>query len=276
MDTEARQLALRNFEAAKRAETDAARLFNDAKRATEKTPGSRAAVLAQQAYKNRLNAEVGRHRAAFALLAANLGEQAEGARKLAATVKNAEKQRVLIAEAQHAERRRNLMMQAADAVTKSLENLPGMSANQTPPSAQQTTVGISTSFRSPEFLSRFTHFFPGDVRAAAGSIQNNGFAGLDAVGECEVCAQRDLEQVRMKCAELPHRVSGSSGDPMYSALVNKGVGFARHLAGLGSDNVSVGVVPPTVTAPSFFAKHKTHIILGAAAAGVGYYFFTRS
>ena len=264
MDIEARQLALRNFEAVKRAETESARLFNEAKSASIRAPGTRAAVQAQQAYTNRLNAQVGRFRAAYALLAAEQGEKAESANTLARATKDASRQRTLQLTAAHAERRRNLMLTAADAVSKAMDNLPGVSVAQKPPSAQQTTVGGSTAFRSPEFLERFTHFFPGDIRAAAGSIQNNGFAGLDAVAECATCLQRDLATVTENCQRLSGAVM-SGGDPAYSALLQRGSAMA--LSGLGSETVAVGVASPAPK-PSLLMLAG---LVGAGALAVHFY-----
>jgi hypothetical protein len=269
MDIEARQLALRNFEAAKRASTESRRLLEEARKETMRAPGTRAAVLAQRAYENRLNAEVTKFRAVYSMLAAEEGEKAESAAALSKQVRNAERQRTYQLNSQHAQRRRDLMLQASEEMSKALKNLPGLSAAHRPPSGQQTTIGATESFRSPEFLARFSAFFPSDIRSAASVGQGNGLSGFDAVADCEVCMRRDLDTVNASCRTLTTKMG--NGDPAVSALVQRANALAASLgalgspSGLGSDSVSVGVRVAEVT-----SKNRGIIIPALLIGSAGY------
>jgi len=263
MDLEARQAALVALNRAKHAQTESGRLLAEARRETMRAPGSRAAVMAQNAYKSRLSAEEGRYRAAFSLLAAQEGDKLESARELASRVKDAQKRRVYVDAAGHAERRRDIFMMAANSVSATMKNLPGLPADLRPPSAQQVTVGQTEAFRSPEWVSRFTNFFPSDIRSAAGSLKGVD----DAVATCEACMNRDLQKLREGCAEKVMRLS--SGDPMLEAALLRGLQGAA-LSGLGEDTGTA------VSLPSSRPTSNLKLVLGLGAAGLALYFLTRS
>lgn len=273
MAIEARQLSLRYLNASKRAETESARLLVEAQKETKRGPGTRAAVLAQQAYETRLNAETSRFMAAFSLVASDLGAEAVSARQVARTAQNATQQRVLVEKAQHAERRSNLMSLAADSMTKALKDLPGLKYGK-PPSGQQVTVGMTQSFRPSAFTDRFAHFFPADIRAAAGSFQGvdtlsaSFGASEDAVLEARHAIARDLPTVRANCRRLADHVPGVSGDPGAAARIQQAIGLAD--SGLSADTAAA-----VLSTPSSPVSLKT-VLLGAGAVGLAYYLFTRS
>lgn len=263
MDVEARQAALVAFNRAQQAQTESGRLLAEARRATVRAPGSRAAVMAQNAYKSRLSAEEGRYRAAFSLLAANEGDKLQSARELANRVTDAQQRRVYVDAAGHAERRRDIFMMAANSVSDVLKNLPGLPVDLRPPSAQQVTVGQTEAFRSPEWVARFTNFFPSDIRSAAGSLK-----GIDdAVATCESCMRRDLQAFRDGCSEKVMRLT--SGDPALEAGLLKGLQQAA-LNGL-SDEMTT-----TVSLPAASPTPTLKIVLGIGAAGLALYLLTRS
>lgn len=234
MSTEARQLALRHMDAAKRGASLSRDLLQQASKETMRAPGSRAAVLAQQAYDERMSAETSRFTAAFALLAADLGKQARSARDVAQQVKDATQQRVLVQNAQHAERRADALLEAAKQMAKATDGLPGVGITK-PPSAQQVTVGNTQTFRPASFTDRFTHFFPADIRAASSSLQGvdttaaNFRVHADPVMDAAHAIGRDLPKLRENMKRIGEGMSKGSGDPAYAALVQKAIG----LAGLG-------------------------------------------
>jgi len=273
MAIEARQLSLRYLNAAKRAETESARLLVEAQKETKRSPGSRAAVLAQQAYENRLNAEVSRYMAAFSLVAADLGAEAVSARRVAQSIQNATQQRVLIEKAQHAERRSNLMQLAADSMTKAVKDLPGLKYGK-PPSGQQVTVGMTQSFRPAAFTDRFAHFFPSDIRAAAGSfegvdVQAASFgASDDVVLEARHAIARDLPTVRANCRALADRVPGTSGDPGAAVRIQQAIGLAASGFGDAAGDMSFS--------SAHYGMSLKTVVIGAGVAGLAYYLFTRS
>lgn len=253
MDTEARQLGLKYMQAAEQADTASTKLLEQARDASmafslrqDSASAGRRAVLAQQAYKHRVNAAVTRQMAAYALLAADAGDKAVSAQAVAAQVKDAQRQKVLITEAEHATKRRNLMLQAMEATKASLKNVPGLPAVYAgrPPSAEQTTVNGSTTWRSSEYVERAGTFFPADIRAAAGSFAGVGVQGHDAwfhglktaLADCACKAEEACrEQVKSVISSDPAAIGA---DQRADALVAKMK--ARGLQGLGSK-----MTPPT-------------------------------
>jgi len=266
---EARQVALRAFDAAKRGETASRDLLREASKETVRAPGSRAALLAQRAYTERMNAEVARFRAAFAAVAADLGAQARSARAVAEKVKDIAQQRVAVSRVRNTERHADTMLQAANAMDKALEHLPGVG---TPPpvSAHQVTVGTSAAFRPASFLDRFAHFFPSDIRAAAGSF--SGVPGFrvyeDPTADARHAIQRDLPVLRANARRIAELQQGGSGDPAYTALVH------RALAGVGA----IDFTPEAQQ--RFSAAHYGLTPVQATIGGVlalgAIYYFTRS
>lgn len=269
---EARQLSLRFFEAAKRGETLSRSLLQEASKETVRAPGSRAAVLAQRAYDERMSAEVSRFTAAFALVAHDLGQQARSARSVAEQVKDMTQRRVTLERVRNTERHADAMLEAARAMTKATEHLPGIGLPK-PPSAHQVTVGTSAAFRPASFLDRFAHFFPSDIRAAASSL--SGVPGFreydDAVKDAQQAIARDLPKLRQNAIRIGELMRGGSGDPAFQTYVRRAIGLA-----------GVGAIDFTPEAQTRFSSAHYGItpmqatIGGVLALGAIYYFTRRS
>lgn len=186
-DIEARQLVLQQLNRVKQADTQARALLEQARAASfslAKNPSSavqgRTTMLAQKAYTSRVNAEIGRVRAAYALLAEREGNAAATAQQTLKSVKDSRQRAVLIQTSRAASLRRNIMLQAGAAAEKAFSFAPPLPGAVAPVSAQQTTTGLTSNYRPPSYVARAGDFFPADVRAAAGSLR--GLADVGSLG----------------------------------------------------------------------------------------------
>ncbi len=278
------QAALRAFQNALAADVESREFLNQAIAANQQLvladkgiPASalvqRRAMLAQDAYRNRMNAEAGRVRAAYALQASQAGEEFMTAREALKQATDAKQIRTLVSRADSAALRTNLMVQAMEATTeayKGAPGLPGTLTNGVPlaanagagfPSAtssQQNTPGRAQLFRSDTWLQRANQQFPADVRAAAGALSgmNNG-TGLSAgfanafddsgLQTWSTTFQRHIETDAKNVARLARekareRARGSMGatggaiqeaERMASIDAHKGLGMLADILGPG-------------------------------------------
>lgn len=180
LDVEARQLAKQFLDRAQRGETESYGLLKAAQKANvdfatnqSSAAAARRAQLARRAYETRVNAELSRTMAAYALLAEREGTRALTARETLKRVQDAKRKETLVEEAKGGSMRRSIMMQAMQATAKALDAAPGLpeSVVGMMPGPSQATVGLTDEFRAPEYISRAGAFFPLDVRAAAGSLK---------------------------------------------------------------------------------------------------------
>jgi hypothetical protein len=282
MDVEARQLGLKYLNAAKAADTEADKLLVEARKASmafgvkqDSAMAARRAVLAQQAYKHRINAVAGRQMAAYALLAADAGDKAVKASTVAKQVAESERQRVLITEAEQASARRNLMMQAMQATTGALKNVPGLPAKFTgrPVSSEQMTVNGSQTWRSPAYVERASFFFPSDIRAAAGSFNGVGMQGDDAwFYGVSAAMDESVKQAEAQTAEAAKSVVDS--DPSGMGAEQQAQGIIAKLKAEWETNRKT--MPPMMDAVKTHVSGSPTIHLVGLAAVVGLvYYFTR-
>lgn len=282
MDVEARQLGLKYLNAAKAADTEADKLLVEARKASmefgvkqDSAMAARRAVLAQQAYKHRLSAVAGRQMAAYALLAADAGDKAVKASKVAKQVDESERQRVLITEAEQATARRNLMMQAMEATKSALKNVPSLPAKFTgrPVSNEQMTVNGSQTWRSPAYVERASFFFPSDIRAAAGSFAGVGMQGDGAWFHGVLGAMEEgVRQAEAQAAEAAKNVIDS--DPLALGADQQAQGIIAKLKAEWESNRKT--MPPMMAAVKAHVSGSPTLHLAGLAAVVGLvYYFTR-
>lgn len=221
MDVEARQLALQYLKRAEQADTQATALLEAARKANKavalnptNAEQARRATLAREAYNARMNAEVGRVMAAFALLAEREGTRAQTARQVLSKVQDAQRQEVLVESAKGGELRRNIMLQAAQAAEKALQSAPGLPAfvvdNKMSAGADQMTVGASGFFRPSKVQEVQGSFFPADVRAAAGSLRGLGWTD-SFLTSIENDAKAVADEAKRLADEVAAQEPGSAG-----------------------------------------------------------------
>ncbi len=236
--TEAPLVALNK---AKRAITESGNLLMQAQQANEafavdqnSVTAARRAMLAQKAYDRRMSAEVGAAHAAFSLLAQSESNALARTNAVMQQVTDAERQRTLQREVKLRGLRVNAMVEAMRATQKAFDATPGLPSEVvgpfavTPPSAQQMTVGMTQTFRSPGYVERAGAFFPSDIRAAAGSFGDvssakplNARAWSDT---CNRCMQGDAQRLKARIREL---VEKTVTTPDTAALVQRGLAMAE-------------------------------------------------
>lgn len=227
LDVEARQLGLWHLENARRGESESAKLLSAAveanmefARTQSDAAKARRALLARRAYETRINAELGRTMAAYALLAEREGTKALSAREAMQRAEAAKRREVLVEEAKGGQMRRNIMLQAAKAAARALDAAPGLPASVVGavPSANQATVGLTETFRPPKYIERAGAFFPLDVRAAAGTLQ--GLAqGDEWVQQLTSSISNDAAEVVKRAHEYAAEVA--SQEPGAAALAEE-------------------------------------------------------
>lgn len=281
MNVNARQLSIEALDAAKRGATESRVLREQAlaaNRAFIAKPNSvnagRRAMLAAKAFDTRMNAEVARVRAAYALLAASEQDKLASAQQVLAQVKKAEDKQVLVRNSKFSSMRVNAMVQAMNATDEALRTKPQLPAHMSmrPPSAQQVNIGMSQTFRSSAELERMSQFFPSDIRAAAASLSGvsdvvDGNQWLDAFDR----ALREGAESVSGAARLAAR-RAANVDPSSAALSQQAEAIASSLAGLGQETASVTF--SSTAAPSKFGLK--HVALGLGIAGGLYFLYTRS
>lgn len=234
-DIEARALALRYLDAARRGESESRRLLAEAQKANlefalRPSDGSKArrAVLARHAYETRLNAELGRTMAAYALLAGREGTRALTAREAMKRVKDAKTREVLVEQAKGGEMRRSIMLQAMEAAAKAFDVAKGLpeSVVGTPPGAAQTTIGLTEAFRPKSYLRHAAAFFPLDVRVASG-LGDASSAGAEWVGDLTQRLEEDSARIVRRAHELAAQVA--SQEPGAAALQKEAERLATRL-----------------------------------------------
>ena len=246
MDVEARQLALTQLQRAKQGDSQSRQLLKQAQQANAefiKNPSNaaeaRRAVLARRAYDSRVSAEVGRVRAAFALMAADEGTQAISARQAEQRATDSRQKAVFIEKAKGASLRRGIMLQAQDAAEKAFEAAPGLphtEAEMKASAPQQATVGLTENFRPPSYLKNVGTFFPSDVRAAASSFKGLSNAPnanwsesspLGWLGAVEQSIEEAAAAVQARGVELAKEVAAQ--EPGAANLADKATGIIAQL-----------------------------------------------
>jgi hypothetical protein len=253
MDTNARQLALDNLKAANQSKTESVALLNAAQAAAktavlnqDSAMAGRAQMLASSAYKARMNSEVGRFRAAFALLAAKQGDQVQSTQAVADKAESAARQKPLIESVQHATRRRNLLLQAGEQSAKLLDNLPGL-----PPwlvgmrsvGADQVTMNrvVGVGMRTQDYVERTSMFFPRDIRVAAAVSAGGQIRGLDDLGDLDgaswfgavcKCMEHDVAQLQGLMSAEADKLLGQ--DPAAAAIGQQAIALHNRLHAMGS------------------------------------------
>lgn len=214
-DIEARQLMLQQLNRVKQADTQAKSLLEQARgssMAFARNPTSmvqgRTASLAQQAYTSRVNAEIGRVRAAYALLAEQQGNIAATANATLRSVKDSRQKAVLIETSKAASLRRNIMLQAGAAAEKAFRVAPPLPGSVDPISSQQRTVGLTENYRPPSYVNRASGFFPADVRAAAGSLSGADHGTLGWFASAEAVINDGAQKVLVAAHEAAKSVTG--------------------------------------------------------------------
>jgi hypothetical protein len=226
LDEEAGRLAAEMLSRVRRGEVESARLLLAAQKAhtdyarnQSNAAKARRAVLAAHAYQTRINTELGRVLAAYALLAKSEGDRAAKARAAQATAKTAQQREALEETAKAATVRRSLMLQAMAAAEKAFDAAPGLpeSVVGEMPGPAQVTVGVTEMFRPPSYVKRAGAFFPLDIRRAAGALQGLGdSAWLD---ELYGRIKRDVASVRQRAYEYASEIT--SQDPAAAGLAQR-------------------------------------------------------
>ena len=205
-DTEARAFVLDAYSVATAGETESTKLMRAATEANRDfalnqsdAAAARRAVLAKQAYNARMNSEVAKVRAAYALLAAEEGEKAISAEAMMNRVDLARRGQ-LLKDTQRARARRNVLIQAMQSTDKVFASMPGLPSQYTglPPSGTQATVGSTQTFRDPAFLTRASAFFPADIRAAAGALNGVKMPADSWLNGVIGCVDRDAAVMRQR------------------------------------------------------------------------------
>jgi len=216
MDIEARQLALTQLNRAKQGDSKARESLKLAREANAEFAANRSSaalgrrsVLAQEAYKARQNAEVGRVRAAYALLAAREGAAALTAQQTIAQVTNAQQREVLVTQSKNAQLRRNIMLQASHAAEKAFDAAPPLpgTIGGAERSGGQVTVGLTENYRPPSYVKHAGSFFPLDVRAAAGALRGLGEAPSSWCEGTEAAIDAGAQAVADRANELATAVT---------------------------------------------------------------------
>lgn len=241
MDIEARQLALQYLDRSKRAETQSAALLKEARKvnmAASQRPSdallSRRAVLARDAYNARMNAEVGRTMAAYALLAEREGTKAVSAQEAMRRVKDAKQKDVLVEEAKGGQIRRNIMLQAAAAAEKALQYAPGLPKNivgnrTESAGAAQATVGASGIFRPKKYTTVQGSFFPEDIRAAASSFKGMDLGCMSCEWNTQLGDAIEQDAARVQTAAKDMALVTAAQEPGAAALVQQADGLIAQL-----------------------------------------------
>jgi hypothetical protein len=226
LDEETGRLAAEMLSRVRRGEEESARLLLAAQKAHmdfARNPSdaakARRAMLAAHAYQTRINTELGRVMAAYALLAKSEGDKAAKARAAQATAKTAQRREALEETAKAATARRSLMLQAMAAAEKAFDAAPGLpeSVVGEMPGPAQVTVGVTEMFRPPSYIKRAGAFFPLDIRRAAGTLQ--GLEDETWLEKFYWRTQRDLANVVQRAYEYANEVA--SQDPAAAGLAQR-------------------------------------------------------
>ena len=191
-----------------------------------------------------MNSEVGRFRAAFALLAAKEGDQVQSTTAVADKATSAARQKPLIESAAHAKRRRDLLLQAGEQSAKLLDNLPGLPpwlVGRTSAGADQVTVNkvVGVGMRTQAYVERTSMFFPRDVQVAAAVSGGSGIKGLgdlDDLGDIgwfgSVCAcmEKDVAQLQGLMSAEADKLLGQ--DPAAAAIGQQAIALHNKLHAL--------------------------------------------
>lgn len=227
LDVHSSQLASQMLAQARRGETESFKLLQAAQEANmaftrdqSNASKARRAVLAKRAYETRINAELGRTMAAYALLADREGNAAQTARQALQRVQDAKRREVLVDTVKGAERRRSIMLQAVEAAKKAFDAAPGLpeSVVSEMPGPAQTTMGMNEMFRPPSYIKRAGAFFPMDVRAAAGTLK-----GLDEGTTWDETFTRSISDDAAAVVKRAHELASevASQDPATAGLAEK-------------------------------------------------------
>lgn len=186
-DTEARKAALTAVDDMMRGASRSADLLSQAQAATVNGMYSpqvglqRASMLANQAYRERTNAEVAKYRAMFALAAEDAGNKSVSWGTVAARAQDARTHAAAIEKSNYHRVQRDLMVDAANATANALKAVPPLplvgpqlDTQDDMYRAVETPSKPSWGWRPKLYRELMGSFYPADVRRAAGGLQGMG------------------------------------------------------------------------------------------------------
>ena len=293
LDIPAREVALQAVDNMMAAATrsgallEAARVAQaDQQRGRPTVAKGRVAVLAQEAYQQRVNAEVAKYRAAFALMAEEHGgHQVVSARRAAAETAQSRQRPVFIQKAQYHANARDSMLRAADAVNGALRTVPPLpdwgaaKVQSVPPGPVETNAFPMLGWRPKKYNDMMFQFFPAEVRAAAGGLSGTPGTGLGVATDAVVGPTEPwynsllrsigfgVQAVGKAAADSGAKESGRN--PATGGALTTGGNILQSLSTLLTGAMDQGKTQAPEVAPQTVSTG-TMILIGAGAIGVGY------
>ena len=285
-DPAARQAAVLAINSMMRGATRAGALLEQAKQAAISAAINKSSVdlqraqqAAQEAYKQRTNAEVAKYRAAYALMAENEAGQAVSMAQAAASAKDAASQRILIQKSNYHAARRDLMVQAANATSKALKQIPPLDPTIAP-APQQERAGEqmyrradaqarpSFNWRPSAYRAVVGNLYPADVKRAAGALVGlgddtvNSSTGSSFLTALEASVSKGVAAAGAAAAQQGNAISGSN--PTGGLALAGGGNLLTALSSILGTSQATGAAASTGTGSSMLP-----VVLGLGAIGVG-------
>lgn len=281
LDMPARQAALEATEAMVRGATRAGTLLRRARMVAEESAVNptvklqRMTALAEQAYRERTNAEVAKYRALFSIQAEAEGNTMASWGSVAAQAADKRTKAGATEKVRYFQKRRNLMLQAAAATAAALKSVPPLprvgpqvATDYDMYKPVEMAVGKPSDGWRPRIYNELVgNFFPADIRRAAGGLQGVQQLPLGEASAWDAFKRAiSAGTVATGRAALDEGQKVAGSDPAGGLIIGSGTGLLDSLARLMGVAEQKGASATTTLEGSGF-PWATLAIGGAAVVG---------